>query len=232
MKPEELEYLDAVRQTPLGRIEPYLSSVCRDCDGQVDSSNLAGHVMIGSHVVICCEGYFMVDPNVVGIPSPNWSDWREKAESNPKSLYKQGEFLAAHALELGVSYDSDLPASAFHPKLVGAAIAALRAWLEVNWGSAAVREAEKEALGHTGDGMYVGTVDKLNYQGKTLWVGDRVRCANQDAQGNDLSFSGVLAKIELEYWGSELKPTVNVRAPEATHDDPIGWEDLSRVTSS
>ena len=29
-------------------------------------------VVVGAVVVVGCEGYWVINPNVVGIPSPNW----------------------------------------------------------------------------------------------------------------------------------------------------------------
>ncbi|MFC8428574.1 hypothetical protein [Streptomyces sp. NPDC057253] len=71
------EYLEAVRKTPLGLIESYLTSVCTECDTHIPPCDPDGHVMAGSAVVVGCEGYWLIDPNVVGIEAPHWQDWRE-----------------------------------------------------------------------------------------------------------------------------------------------------------
>jgi hypothetical protein len=45
---------------------------CLVCDSdECDGAGVA-HGMVGEYVVIGCEGYYVVDPNLVGIDSPNW----------------------------------------------------------------------------------------------------------------------------------------------------------------
>lgn len=63
----------------------YLSSKCPDCDGKIygprhmNPTQKSWHLIIKhdghEFVVVGCEGYFVVNPNLVGISSPNWDDW-------------------------------------------------------------------------------------------------------------------------------------------------------------
>lgn len=52
-------------------IAGYLSPVCPEC-GQLGDGQDGRHVVLGSAVVVGCEGYWVIDPNAVGIPRPNW----------------------------------------------------------------------------------------------------------------------------------------------------------------
>ncbi len=64
-----------------GRINPPLSPVCPECGcnfGDLDEAHEdTEHVIIATTsdtlaVVVACEGYFTIDPNLVGIESRNW----------------------------------------------------------------------------------------------------------------------------------------------------------------
>jgi hypothetical protein len=52
-------------------VQPYLSPVCPEC-GQLPEPEDGIHIVLGAAVVIGCEGYWVINPNVIGIPSPNW----------------------------------------------------------------------------------------------------------------------------------------------------------------
>jgi hypothetical protein len=66
-----------------GRISGPLTSTCPECgvnfadaDDARDDNN---HIIVATTsdtfaVVVACEGYFVVNPNLIGIDSPNWSD--------------------------------------------------------------------------------------------------------------------------------------------------------------
>lgn len=50
---------------------PYVSPICPECD-QIPDPDDDGHVVLGAVVVIGCEGYWVINPNVVGIHCPTW----------------------------------------------------------------------------------------------------------------------------------------------------------------
>jgi hypothetical protein len=67
-------YLAAVVAAMTGhdpRIAGYLSPTCPECGQHADAQDGA-HVVLGAAVVAGCEGYCVIDPNVVGIPKPHW----------------------------------------------------------------------------------------------------------------------------------------------------------------
>jgi hypothetical protein len=68
------EYLAAVMRAMMRsdtRVAPYLSPICPEC-GQLAGPEDGVHIVLGAVVVVGCEGYWVINPNVVGIPSPNW----------------------------------------------------------------------------------------------------------------------------------------------------------------
>lgn len=62
-------------------VQPYLTRVCPECNCSIawadDPDHLTIQDPITDHqvVVIGCEGYWVINPNIIGIPSPNWMDW-------------------------------------------------------------------------------------------------------------------------------------------------------------
>jgi hypothetical protein len=71
---ERTAYLAAASRALMRRdpaLEPYLSPICPECD-QVPEQEDGIHTVLGSAVVIGCEGYWVINPNVVAVPSPNW----------------------------------------------------------------------------------------------------------------------------------------------------------------
>jgi hypothetical protein len=71
---ERTAYLAAVIRALIRRdpaLEPYLSPICSEC-GQIPEPQDGDHVVLGAAVVIGCEGYWLINPNVVGIHRPNW----------------------------------------------------------------------------------------------------------------------------------------------------------------
>ncbi|MEU0218721.1 hypothetical protein ABZ281_28090 [Streptomyces sp. NPDC006265] len=237
MDNEVAAYLNAVRQAPTRLIEPYLTSVCTECDRHVNPSDPDGHVMVGYNVVIGCEGYWLIDPTVVGIWRPNWHDWRKTVVSTPETLYARGEALAKFAESLGLVDPSfsrtGLGGMFAEEKLVGAATAALRAWLESRRGPIAVRAADKEAMYFTEDESFIGQVPLFTYGGITLSVGDEVTGTNRASNGEERVFRGVVKEIGPTYWGSELCPTgLVVEGPDVPQDGSWDWHDLKKVTES
>ena len=66
-----------------GRISGPLTTTCPECGVDFadadDAHNDDLHIIMASTidtfaVVVGCEGYFVVNPNLVGIDAPNWSD--------------------------------------------------------------------------------------------------------------------------------------------------------------
>jgi hypothetical protein len=52
-------------------VQPHLSPICPECD-EVPEPEDGLHVVLGAAVVIGCEGYWVIDPNLVGIHRPTW----------------------------------------------------------------------------------------------------------------------------------------------------------------
>jgi hypothetical protein len=75
---ERMAYIDAVHRAIRGSttgIRKYLTATCTEC-GARPSAHDDAHVVIDGFVVIGCEGYWLVDPNALGIARPNWTDAR------------------------------------------------------------------------------------------------------------------------------------------------------------
>lgn len=69
-----------------GKLSGPFTSTCPECDSRfadVDEAHEdTEHIIVTLTsdtfaVVVACEGYFVVNPNLVGIDSPMWSDWTE-----------------------------------------------------------------------------------------------------------------------------------------------------------
>lgn len=61
-------------------VAPWLTPVCQECEVRVEGypfpDHVALHVTHAGYVLIGCEGYWQINPNRLGIESPNWQDWR------------------------------------------------------------------------------------------------------------------------------------------------------------
>lgn len=83
---EALQYIERIEQAiEQGRtgVCQSLTRVCPECELEVDAmidEHEWEHGMIGPWVIVGCEGYYVIDPNLVGIDSPNWSDWRNNSD--------------------------------------------------------------------------------------------------------------------------------------------------------
>lgn len=67
-------YLAAVITALLRRdtqVVSYLSPVCPQC-GQLPEAEDGIHIVLGGAVVVGCKGYWVINPNLVGIPRPSW----------------------------------------------------------------------------------------------------------------------------------------------------------------
>lgn len=73
---EVTTYVDAVKailQSEAFDLSPYITGACPECE-QCPTPDDGEHIMdaTGSFVLVGCEGYWVVNPNVVGISAPNW----------------------------------------------------------------------------------------------------------------------------------------------------------------
>lgn len=71
----DFAYLDEVND----RLESLLTRFadrrhrCPECDSDIDPACPDDHVFVGDLVVIGCEGYHIIDPQLLGLPRGNWS---------------------------------------------------------------------------------------------------------------------------------------------------------------
>ena len=86
----DLSYLAAyaaLRGDPA--VAPYLTARCPECGNASEPSNhvhdAAGHVLIG------CERYHVINPNVLGIVTPNWMDWTAMSATDEESCERCGQ---------------------------------------------------------------------------------------------------------------------------------------------
>jgi hypothetical protein len=52
-------------------IAGYLSPTCPEC-GHCARPDDGAHITLGDAVVVGCEGYWVINPNTIGIPRPQW----------------------------------------------------------------------------------------------------------------------------------------------------------------
>lgn len=79
------DYAEAVTDALTdGRINPPLTTRCPECDSDFadldEAYEDAEHIIVlttadTTAVIVGCEGYYVVDPNLVGIDCPNWEPW-------------------------------------------------------------------------------------------------------------------------------------------------------------
>lgn len=84
---EELDYAWRVLVTLItipANVAAWCTTRCPECDATVkvqgDSAPplpwlFDGHVMVGTLVVVGCEGYRVISPGAVGLPPGQWQDW-------------------------------------------------------------------------------------------------------------------------------------------------------------
>lgn len=88
MGPDQLaiqRYGEAVSASLVrGQINPPLTTRCPECGSDFADLDEAyedtEHIIVlttsdTTAVVVACEGYFVIDPNLVGIDAPNWQNW-------------------------------------------------------------------------------------------------------------------------------------------------------------
>jgi hypothetical protein len=69
---------------------PWQTTICPEC-GEIPTQNRMGglngdmpytHILdADGFVLIGCEGYWVINPNVINTYSPNWHDWHEETGS-------------------------------------------------------------------------------------------------------------------------------------------------------
>lgn len=64
------QYLTALNQAPFQDLAPYLTPICPDCDREPEPDGT--HRLLHGWVVVGCGGYFVVDPNQIGLSLPGW----------------------------------------------------------------------------------------------------------------------------------------------------------------
>lgn len=80
--------IEAVTSDP-DRVSRWMSDICSECCEPVEQFGYAedSHVFLEREestpvVLIGCEGYLMINPNVLGIIKPNWQDWMTELEND------------------------------------------------------------------------------------------------------------------------------------------------------
>jgi hypothetical protein len=74
--PDQDEYVRRVTEAiKVGdpSVTPYLTRICPECDEEPARSRWPHTVDVNGFVLVGCEGYWVVDPNVLGLDRPNWS---------------------------------------------------------------------------------------------------------------------------------------------------------------
>lgn len=60
------------------RYRAWQSTICQEC-GETPTPGGYPHVLdADGFVLICCEGYWQINPNMIGLPDEQWSDWHEE----------------------------------------------------------------------------------------------------------------------------------------------------------
>lgn len=68
-------------------VRPWQTTICPEC-GDIPTPNRMGglhgdspytHILdADGFVLVGCEGYHVINPNVIGMENPNWHDWHEE----------------------------------------------------------------------------------------------------------------------------------------------------------
>lgn len=73
------EYIHAVANAPLKAVALWLTAICTECGHEpIAEGTESQHGMLDEFVLIGCEGYWLINPNAVGIYNPHWSDWADR----------------------------------------------------------------------------------------------------------------------------------------------------------
>lgn len=87
------------------RYRAWQSTICQECD-QIPTPDGFPHVLDeDGFVLICCEGYHQVNPNVLGIESENWHDWHEEMGGlmDDAPIPSEMEHLAIKCIGCGIT---------------------------------------------------------------------------------------------------------------------------------
>lgn len=62
--------------------EKYLTDRCTECGESIETMDQDEHVIMvdreeNQFVLVACEGYWVVNPSVAGLPNNGWDDWTE-----------------------------------------------------------------------------------------------------------------------------------------------------------
>jgi hypothetical protein len=86
---ELLRYVLAVNagmQATYRTLRPYLTPRCTECGQAVTDMTdhwQSLHIIVNGYVIVACEWYWVVDPNIVGIAG-TWCDWAEGMSEEAK----------------------------------------------------------------------------------------------------------------------------------------------------
>lgn len=80
-KQEQKRYIDAAKRELAidnPRVLKWATNVCPECGEEIisDDDTDEFHILFWGNVLIGCEGYWVIDPNELGIDSPNWNPWK------------------------------------------------------------------------------------------------------------------------------------------------------------
>ena len=65
-----------------------ISPICNECDirfGDMDEQQRAHHRVYRGMILVCCEGYWMINPRALGLPDEigkNWQDWTKVSDDD------------------------------------------------------------------------------------------------------------------------------------------------------
>ncbi len=84
----EADYVEAAGEQirrDRASVEKWMTDVCPECGEQVDEfseDHIVDELEDGQQVLLIgCEGFWLINPNMVGIDSPNWQDWTVEEEA-------------------------------------------------------------------------------------------------------------------------------------------------------
>jgi hypothetical protein len=68
-------------------VEKWITDVCTECGSQVDDmdeDHAVDELEDGTQVLLVgCEGFFFINPNLIGMSALNWQDWTVEEEPKP-----------------------------------------------------------------------------------------------------------------------------------------------------